>query len=135
MVHILKGHYRNESGSLEVGTLVLHKDGSRLLDETGGIISAAEYKVAQGVVGTEIVSDRGVWEFLPDDGECERVGLPIKRLDAVRQSRSRSERAAAGGKQVAVMLTPAAATKLAAWQAKGLTAAAAISRLLERSRP
>lgn len=52
-----------------------------------------------------------------------------------RQARSRNARASAGGKQVAVMLTPAAAAKLAAWTAKGEPIAAVVNRLLIRSRP
>jgi len=52
-----------------------------------------------------------------------------------RQTASRAARAEAGGKQIAVMLTPAAAAKLAAWVAKGETIAGVINRLLTRSRP
>ena len=52
-----------------------------------------------------------------------------------RQARSRQARASAGGKQIAVMLTPAAAAKLAAWVAKGETIAGVVNRLLEKSRP
>lgn len=52
-----------------------------------------------------------------------------------RQARSRQARAEAGGKQIAVMLTPAAAAKLAAWVARGETIASTINRLLTRSRP
>lgn len=52
-----------------------------------------------------------------------------------RQARSRKARAEAGGKQIAVMLTPAASAKLARWQAKGETVAGVVNRLLERSRP
>ena len=54
---------------------------------------------------------------------------------AKRQALSRQARASAGGKQIAVMLTPAAAAKLAAWVAKGETIAAVVNRLLARSRP
>ena len=54
---------------------------------------------------------------------------------ADRQARSRKARADAGGKQIAVMLTPAAAAKLAAWVAKGETAAGTVNRLLTRSKP
>ena len=54
---------------------------------------------------------------------------------AQRQSRSRSRREDAGGKQIAVVLTPAAVAKLAQWQLRGLGIAEAINRLLERSRP
>ena len=52
-----------------------------------------------------------------------------------RQARSRQARAQAGGKQIAVMLTPAAAAKLAQWVAKGETIAGVINRLLVRSKP
>ena len=52
-----------------------------------------------------------------------------------RQARSRKARAEAGGKQIAVMLTPEAAAKLAEWVARGETIAAVVNRLLARSRP
>jgi hypothetical protein len=52
-----------------------------------------------------------------------------------RQARSRKARSEAGGKQIAVMLTPAAASKLAAWVARGDTIAGVINRLLVKSRP
>lgn len=52
-----------------------------------------------------------------------------------RQELSRAARIEAGGKQIAVMLTPAAAAKLAAWVARGETIAAVVNRLLIRSRP
>lgn len=52
-----------------------------------------------------------------------------------RQTASRAARAEAGGKQIAVMLSPAARAKLDAWVAKGQTIAQTINKLLERSRP
>jgi len=54
---------------------------------------------------------------------------------AERQARSRKARAQEGGKQIAVMLTPAAAAKLAAWVEKGETIAGVINRMLTKSRP
>ena len=54
---------------------------------------------------------------------------------AERQARSRKARESAGGKQIAVMLTPAAAAKLALWLARGETIASTINRLLVKSRP
>lgn len=51
-----------------------------------------------------------------------------------RQARSRQARAEAGGKQVAVWLTPAAVRKLAALQARGESIAGAINRLLVESK-
>lgn len=54
---------------------------------------------------------------------------------AERQARSRKARAQEGGKQIAVMLTPAAAAKLSAWVAKGETIAGVINRMLTKSRP
>ena len=55
--------------------------------------------------------------------------------DHERQARSRKARAQEGGKQIAVMLTPAAAAKLAAWVAKGDTIVGVINRMLTKSRP
>lgn len=52
-----------------------------------------------------------------------------------RQARSREARAKAGGKQIAVMLNPAAAAKLAAHVARGETIAGVVNRLLSKSRP
>ncbi len=54
---------------------------------------------------------------------------------AERQAKSRAARAEQGGKQIAVMLTPEAAAKLAKWVSKGETIAAVINRLLLRSKP
>ena len=47
-----------------------------------------------------------------------------------RQARSRKARAEAGGKQIAVMLSPAAAAKLAAHVAKGESITGVVNRLL-----
>jgi hypothetical protein len=55
--------------------------------------------------------------------------------NADRQASSRKARAAAGGKQIAVMLTPEAAAKLSAWVARGETIASIVNRLLARSKP
>ena len=52
-----------------------------------------------------------------------------------RQARSRKARAEVGGKQVAVMLVPKAAEKLAMHVGKGETIAQVINRLLIKSRP
>jgi hypothetical protein len=57
------------------------------------------------------------------------------KSDTQRQAASRKARAEAGGKQIAVMLTPAAAAKLAAWVARGETIASVVNRLLARSKP
>lgn len=56
--------------------------------------------------------------------------MPSQGALAIRQARSREARAKAGGKQIAVMLTPAAAAKLAAHVAKGETIAGVVNRLL-----
>lgn len=52
-----------------------------------------------------------------------------------RQARSRQARAEAGGKQIAVMLTPAADAKLALWIARGESISSTVNRLLSKSRP
>lgn len=52
-----------------------------------------------------------------------------------RQARSRKARAEAGGKQIAVWLTPEAVKRLAALQAHGESIAGAINRLLTQKEP
>jgi len=52
-----------------------------------------------------------------------------------RQELSRAARIEAGGKQIAVMLTPAAAAKLAEHIAKGESITAVVNRLLCESNP
>ena len=64
-------------------------------------------------------------------GRMNSMGAP----DQERKARSRHARTEAGGKQIAVMLTPAAAAKLAAWVARGETIAGIVNRLLTRSKP
>jgi hypothetical protein len=54
---------------------------------------------------------------------------------ALRQARSRKARAEAGGKQIAVMLTPQAAAKLAEHIAKGESITAVVNRLMCDSNP
>lgn len=56
-------------------------------------------------------------------------------IAAARMARSRQARADAGGKHVAVMLTPLAAKKLAQWRLSGTSVTTAINRLLETSNP
>lgn len=55
--------------------------------------------------------------------------------NSARQARSRKAREEAGGKQIAVMLTPTAAAKLAAHVEKGETISGVVNRLLAKSRP
>lgn len=52
-----------------------------------------------------------------------------------RMARSRKARAEAGGKQIAVMLTPLAADKLSRWLLRGLNVTQVVNKLLERSKP
>ena len=62
---------------------------------------------------------------------CPNCGGDAVASAAKRQARSRKARAEAGGKQIAVMLTPKAASNLAAHVAKGDTIAGVVNRLLE----
>lgn len=54
---------------------------------------------------------------------------------AERKAKSRQTAEAGGGKQISVMLTPAAAAKLAKWLARGETIASTVNLLLTRSKP
>jgi len=83
--------------------------------------NGAEY--VSGSNNTDLIRERAVLRGMLDPEPAR-----------FRQERSRKARADAGGKQVAVMLTPAAAAKLAARVAKGDTIAAVINRMLTRAR-
>jgi hypothetical protein len=79
--HIVKGHYRQDGGYLERGTLLLEKNGAVFRDTNlGGILTASRYKVTSDIAGIEITSSLGAWEFVPDDGECDRIGMPVLPL-------------------------------------------------------
>lgn len=75
---ILKGHYRTESGALEQGKLLITNDGGQFGDEYGNRIDATHYKAAEGVDAIEITGPMVGWRFVPDAGECERVGMEVK---------------------------------------------------------
>lgn len=77
---IITGHYRQEGGSLEPGRLLVlvDQDGT-VLSESGGEIKARTYQAADGVKGVELHGNTIAFDFLPDDGECERVGIAISQ--------------------------------------------------------
>lgn len=75
-MHILSGYYQQEGGSLERGRMMIEmRDGLAYDAQTNGLLCAKTYAVAKGVTGVKVTSDRDCYTFLPDDGECERVGL------------------------------------------------------------
>lgn len=59
----------------------------------------------------------------------------MTNYETERKARHRADKYEQGGKQIAVMLSPAAASKLAAWVARGETIAGVVNRLLTRSKP
>ncbi len=82
-MHIIKGHYRNEDGLLEPGRLMLEKvaDGWRSAEGLWRL-EASKYVICRdsvGVasVGIEIASPDSMTNFLPDEGECERIGMVV----------------------------------------------------------
>lgn len=79
-MHIIKGHFRDESGMLQVGTLMVDMLNSGLFFEveTGFRLEAKRYAITKEYEGVEITSPDAVWEFLPDDGELDRIGMPIQ---------------------------------------------------------
>lgn len=77
--HILKGHFRQGDGQLESGRLRLERTANGdFLDRYQHKVSAWRYTIAGDLTGVQVESAGAVWEFLPDDGECERVGMPIQ---------------------------------------------------------
>lgn len=85
MIRILKGNHRNEQGLLERTTLMVEPTNDGFRDVvTGAMYKAQEYK-AGNVTVIEIISkdtstDVVYTAFIPDAGECERIGMPVARL-------------------------------------------------------
>lgn len=79
--HVIKGHYREDDGTLEPGTLDLLAEGGQFVDDAVGIrgvLIARRYPVCAGVTDIEITSSVGAWQFVVAEGECERIGMPIQ---------------------------------------------------------
>lgn len=78
-MHIIKGHYRNDSGALEVGTLMVDRVGKSYIDAQGGFrLFAENYAVTSDTQGVQVTSPDAAFEFLPDAGELDRIGMPVK---------------------------------------------------------
>lgn len=76
-VRIIKGHYQEDGGSLAQGSLVLiDVPGKGICTEDGSQLRARCYTVA-GVECFELYGVGVGFVFLPDKGECERVGIPV----------------------------------------------------------
>lgn len=78
-VRVLKGHYREEDGSLTQGSLVLIDVPGKAICTEEGPASRSSFKDSTGVEGVELYDLD--FEFLPDEGECERVGIPVDRIN------------------------------------------------------
>ena len=83
---VLRGHRRTDSGQMVPGHLALRRDAGGWYDpdmDCPGMqvlyVAAREYQITGTLVGVEIVSVGG-GEFLPDAGECERIGLTVVPL-------------------------------------------------------
>jgi len=73
----LAGHYRRDDGRLVEGVLTLDFDPANdqhVTCTSGSPVKARRYRTA-GVECIEIKAEGQPWEFLPDEGECERIGL------------------------------------------------------------
>lgn len=77
-VRTIKGHYREEGGSLTPGSLTLiDMPDKGLCAENGGTVRARRYQVTGEIEGLELYGDDIAFDFLPEEGECERVGIPV----------------------------------------------------------
>jgi hypothetical protein len=76
-MHSLSGHYRDGSGFLSPGRLLVEKTENGFRDpETCEALCAREYRVSQSVIEVEIPQAY----FVPSAGECGRIGMPVTRL-------------------------------------------------------
>lgn len=82
----LRGHRQEEGGTVVPDMLDLHRDeggwfdpGLEFRDLPTIYATAREFLITPDIRGIEITGIGG-HIFLPADGECERIGLPIERL-------------------------------------------------------
>lgn len=83
-VRVIKGHRRTEGGSLEPARMVVICMPSRepgFFSELGEPLAARRFKAAEGVEPVELfcpdAPDSSWPDFLPDEGECERIGMSL----------------------------------------------------------
>lgn len=83
----IQGHFREEGGSLSAGRLYLRRDAGGWYDPDMQLpgqpdiyVTARQYRITADIMGIEIEGCGGQ-PFLPDDGECERIGLPVHTVD------------------------------------------------------
>lgn len=80
--HTLTGHYRTDGGLLQPGKLiVIRNDSGMLVDEGGGWISAQRHAETDTTSSIDITSIEGVWHFVANESDCERIGLEIADED------------------------------------------------------
>jgi hypothetical protein len=82
----LIGYYREDSGTLVRARLYLRRDAHGWYDpamQLPGLpmvyVTAGKYLITPDMTGAEINGCGGA-PFLPDDGQCERIGLEITDL-------------------------------------------------------
>lgn len=83
----IRGHYCEEGGALVPGSLYLRRDAGGWYDphmQFPGLpdiyVTAQQYRITPDLLGVEIEGCCGQ-PFLPDGGECERIGLAVHTID------------------------------------------------------
>jgi hypothetical protein len=82
-MHRLRGLFREEAGGVAIrhGQLMLEERNGAFIDaEDGGRVTAEEFALTRTVRGIDVTGENSTYHFDPDAGECERVGLSIRRL-------------------------------------------------------
>jgi len=78
--HTLRGQYREDDGTLELGTLDIEAKNGTFLDNSIGVVgtlTARRYAEGGGNTSIQITSSVGAWQFVAAEGECERIGMPV----------------------------------------------------------
>lgn len=81
-MHILKGYHRTTQGLLERSTIVIERTNAGFRGPlTGEAYKAQEYKDCGNtvieIISTDTDTDQVYSAFLPDAGECERIGMAV----------------------------------------------------------
>ncbi len=77
-IYTLKGRFRDVGEVLTPGSLVLiGVPGEGLRSESGIKICARRSRLSNGDECIELLGSGLGFDFLPDEDECERIGLPV----------------------------------------------------------
>jgi hypothetical protein len=78
--HAIRGLWMDDQGLCEPGWLDIIREGDEFQDDMGGVLTVSRFEVTTGVWDHVIKSSLGAWKFVPNDGQCRRIGISVPAL-------------------------------------------------------